>query len=237
VPGRSLDASLADALARKTLPLVLDNCEHLVSACATLAATLLRTCPNLRLLATSREPLRTAGETTYRLSSLLLPSHAPASPQQLAHYDALLLFVERAREVMPGFSATDANVGAIAQVCACLDGIPLAIELAAARVRALSVAQIVERLADRFRLLTGGDRAGPLRQQTLRATLDWSYDLLSDAQQTLFRRLAVFAGGWTLDAAEAVGVGDGIAAAEVLDLLTALVDQSLVVVEQVEREP
>ncbi|MBW8482546.1 ATP-binding protein [Actinomadura parmotrematis] len=217
--GRSAADSVADALGARPALLVLDNCEHLVEGCASLAAVLLARCPGLRLLATSREPLRMAGETVWRV-----PPLDPA--------DAVRLFVERARAVRPDFAAT----GAVAEVSRALDGLPLALELAAARVRVLSVEQIAERLEDRFKLLSAGDRdrTAPLRQRTLRAAIDWSHDLLSAPERVLLRRLAVFA-GWTLGQAEQVCADDGpfltgLAGHDLLDLLTALVDKSLVVV-------
>jgi predicted ATPase len=190
----------------KRLLLVLDNCEHLVDACATLADAVLRSCPGVRLLATSREALNIAGETTYRLPSLSLPdpSKLPPTLESLSQYGAVRLFIDRALAVMPSFTVTNQNAPAVAQVCCRLDGIPLALELAAARVKLLSVEQISARLDDRFRLLTGGSRTALPRQQTLRALIDWSYDLLSEAERALLQRLSVFSGGWSLEAAEAV---------------------------------
>lgn len=204
-PGRPILATLTDFLKPKKVLLVLDNCEHLLSACATLCDQLLRSCPGLYILATSREGLNIAGETTYRVPSLALPD--PCSPQpisDLVQVEAVRLFVERAQAAQPSFQVNEQNAASLAQLCVRLDGIPLAIELAAARVKALSVDQINQRLDDRFRLLTGGSRTALPRQQTLRALIDWSYDLLSPQEQTLLRRLSVFAGGWTLEAAEAV---------------------------------
>jgi predicted ATPase len=232
-PGRELINTLVDALKRKALLLVLDNCEHLLAACRDLTATLLRNCPHVRILATSREELGVPGETLWRVPSLSIPEdilHLPPS-EELAVYDAVRLFVDRAAATTPEFAVTSENAPAVAQVCQRLDGMPLAIELAAARVKVLTVEQIAARLDDRFLLLTGGSRTLLPRQQTLRATLDWSYDLLSDQEQTLFRRLSVFAGGWTLEAAETVCAEGGIEASEILDLLTQLVDKSLVIVE------
>jgi predicted ATPase/class 3 adenylate cyclase/DNA-binding CsgD family transcriptional regulator len=231
-PGRDLREALADVLRRKQLLLVLDNCEHVVQACAELVAALLRACPDLRVLATSRQSLHIDGETTWRVPSLTIsPVESLPSVEALARHDAPRLFLERARAVLPGFAASDQNLPTIVRLCARLDGIPLAIELAAARVRALGLDQIDARLDDRFRILTGGNRTAPPRQQTLRATADWSFDLLSERERTLFRRLAVFTGGWTLEAAEAVGAGDGLAADKVLDLLAELVDKSLVIAD------
>jgi len=214
------------------LLLVLDNCEHLLQACADLAVALLHAGPAVKVLASSREPLHVAGETNYPLPSLAVPEgDRKLAAAALAQYEAVRLFTDRAVAAKPAFQVTDQNAAAVAAICRRLDGIPLAIELAAARVRALSVEQIAERLHDRFRLLTGGDRTALPRQQTLRACIDWSYDLLSDAERALFRRLAVFAGGWTLEGAEAVGAGNGIDEADVLDLLTHLVDKSLVALD------
>jgi predicted ATPase/class 3 adenylate cyclase len=236
-PGRALPATLAAVLRPKRVLLVLDNCEHLIEACAALAARLLRACPHLRILATSREPLGITGELTWRVPPLGLPDVVPDLPdldadqphavECLARAEAVQLFVERARLAQPGFALTSENAQAVAHICARLDGLPLAIELAAARVRALSPEQIAARLHDRFRLLTGAGRTGTERHQTLRAALDWSHHLLSEQERALFRRLTVFTGGRSLAAAEAVCAGNGIEPREVLDLLTQLVDKSL----------
>jgi predicted ATPase/class 3 adenylate cyclase len=232
-PGRPLPATLAEALRPKRLLLVLDNCEHLLDPCARLADALLRTCPHLTILATSREALGIAGETAWRVPSLVLPDAAHPPPvTALTQYEAVRLFVDRAVAAQPAFRVTDANAPAVAQVCARLDGIPLAIELAAARVRVLPVEQLLGRLEDRFRLLTGGSRTALERHQTLQAAVDWSHDLLTAPEQALFAQLAVFAGGWTLEAAEAVCVGEGIEAWEVLDLLTRLADKSLAAADE-----
>ncbi len=228
-PGRPLLATVSDYLAHKDLLLVLDNCEHLVAACAPMVEVLLRACPSLRIMATSREPLGVAGETTWRVPSLPLPDLLRLPPlENLTQYEAVRLFIERAVAAKPDFSVTNRNAPSVVRTCHRLDGIPLAIELAAARVKVLPVHQIAARLDDRFRLLTGGSRTTLPRQQTLRATMDWSYDLLPAKERMLLRRLAVFAGGWTLEAAEAVCGGGGIDPTEVLDLLTRLVDKSLV---------
>ena len=241
--GRPIVAALTDYLRAKRLLLILDNCEHLIEACAQLADTLLRACPELRLLPSSREALGIAGETAFRVPSLSLP---PLGPRQtptvetLTTYEAVRLFIDRALAVKPDFQMTDANAPAIAQICHRLDGVPLAIELAAARVRAMTVEQIAARLDDRFRLLTGGSRTALPRQQTLRALIDWSWDLLSASERALLRRLSVFWDGWTLEAAEVVcgdAAGpDAILPNEVLDLLTHLVDKSLVVAEEQDGE-
>jgi predicted ATPase/class 3 adenylate cyclase len=228
-PGRPLTQTLIDFLRPKRVLLLLDNCEHLLAACTQLTETLLRACPHLRILASSREALGLMGEQNYRVPSLSLPDPKQLPPlERLQEYEALQLFTDRAVLSQATFAVTAANVAAVAQVCQRLDGIPLAIELAAARVSALPVEQIAARLDDRFRLLTGGSRTALPRQQTLRALIDWSCDLLSDPERAILRRLSVFAGGWTLEAAEAVCTGAGIESWEVLDLLTRLVDKSLV---------
>jgi len=200
--------TLTEHLREKGALLVLDNCEHLVGACAALAETVLRRCPGVRVLATSREALAVAGERRYRVPSLPVPNlaHLPP-PERLAEAAAVTLFVERARERRPEFALTAQNARAVAEVCARLDGIPLAIELAAARVDSLGVEGIAARLDDRFRLLTGGPRTALPRQRTLRAALDWSYELLTASEQLLLDRLSVFAGGGTLAAAEAICAG------------------------------
>jgi non-specific serine/threonine protein kinase len=235
---RPLLDRLTDYLRAKHLLLVLDNCEHLISACAQLAETLLQACPDLCILATSRETLGIAGESAFGVPSLSVPDPRQVSSMSvdqasgvLAH-EGVRLFLERASAVQPNFGITNANAPAVAQICSRLDGIPLAIELAAARVKALSVEQIAARLDDRFRLLTGGSRTALPRHQTLQALIDWSYELLSEEERVLLRRLSVFAGGWTLEATETVCAGDGLQAEDVLDLLTRVVDKSLVLVEE-----
>jgi non-specific serine/threonine protein kinase len=220
-------------LQRQPLLLVLDNCEHLVDACAALVERLLAACPALHILATSREPLQLAGERQWRVPPLATPDpHDDDALANLAGYPAVQLFLARALDVVSTFHLTSATAPAVARICAHLSGLPLAVELAAARVRVLTVAQILDRLDDALRLLTGGSRAAPTRQQTLRATLDWSYALLSPSEQAVFARLAVFAGGSDLDAAEAVCAGAAVPSADMLDLLTRLVDKSLVLVEE-----
>jgi predicted ATPase/class 3 adenylate cyclase len=237
-PERSAQEALVAALRSRRVLLVLDNCEHLLEACAALANALVRGCPEVWVLATSRAPLGLAGETVRRVPSLALPDQNHAEPlEQLTQYEAVRLFIERAVAARGDFRVTNATAPALAEICWRLDGIPLAIELAAARVRVLGLEQIARRLDDRFRLLAGGTRTALPRQQTLRALVDWSHELLSEGEKVLLRRLAVFAGGWTLEAAEAVCVGEGIAAEEVLDLLGGLVDQSLVVAEESSRTP
>ena len=240
--GRPLLSTLTDVLRTKALLLILDNCEHLISACAELAEALLRRSTQLRILASSREALGIAGEHPFRVPSLSLPdprrlsSATPDLATALSQSEAVRLFIDRAVTIQPHFRVTNRNAPAVAQICHRLDGIPLAIELAAARVKVLPVEQIASRLDDRFRLLTGGSRTALPRQQTLRALIDWSYDLLSEAERTLLRRLSVFAGGWTLEAAEAVCTGDGVDEYDVLELLTRLVDKSLVLPEEHDGE-
>ncbi len=256
--------TLSDYLRSRELLLVLDNCEHLIGACAELAETLLRTCPDLRILATSREPMGISGETAWLIPSLSTPEAVPSDSfsagdlTEMARYEAVRLFLDRAQTVQPGFALTARNAEAVAEICRRLDGIPLAIELAAARLRALSAEQIAARLDDRFNLLTLGSRTALPRQQTLLATMEWSHDLLSETERILFRRLSVFAGSWTLEAAEEVtsdtpaqsadggpgGLATGhelaptsldarhVSPPEVLDLLTQLVNKSLVVAEE-----
>jgi len=231
-PARHATEALVDFLRPKSLLLVVDNCEHLLAASADLCAALLRRCPKLRVLATSREPLGIAGEASYRVPSLSLPDPQQSpSPETITQYAAVRLFVERAVFYQPRFAVTTTNAKAIAEVCRRLDGIPLALELAAARVRVLSVEQIGARLDDRFRLLTGGARTALPHHQTLRAAIDWSHDLLADDERALFRRLSVFVGGFTLDAAEGVCADGTIASTLILDLLTRLVDKSLIGVD------
>jgi predicted ATPase/class 3 adenylate cyclase len=232
--------SLADFLRAKQLLLILDNCEHLIAACADLADRLLRQCPRLKIVATSREALGIAGETTYPVPSLSLPeAHSPSGAAlaagDVARSEAVRLFVDRAQAAVPGFALSDENAPAVAQICRRLDGIPLAIELAAARVRLLRVDQIAARLDDRFRLLTGGSRTALPRQQTLRALIDWSYALLSEPERAFLQQLSVFAGGWMLEAAESVCNGDDFARqnrGDTFDLLTQLANKSLIVVER-----
>jgi predicted ATPase/class 3 adenylate cyclase len=229
-PGRSLLETLGDHLQAKKLLLLLDNCEHLLTSCARLADTLLRSCPNLAILTTSRQALRVAGEATYPMAPLAVPPPQPAAPlHMIMDNDAVRLFAERAQAVLPEFCITEQNAPAVVELSRHLDGIPLAIELAAACVRALSVEQIAARLRDRFRLLTGGSPAALPRHQTLRAALDWSYDLLPEVERVIFRRLSVFVGGFTLEAAEEVCGAEQVNEAEVVDGLMSLVDKSLVV--------
>ena len=230
---RSLLDALVARLARRQVMLVLDNCEHLVKACAELADTLLHGSPGVRLLATSREALHIPGERAWRVPSLAIPDpHSIVPPDELARFASAQLFVERAQAVQSNFDVTPRSAPAVAAICARLEGLPLAIELAAAWVRALGAEQILERLDDAFGLLVGGSRLAPSRHQTMRATLDWSYGMLAPSEQIVFQRLAVFGGGWSLEAAEEVCLGGGVGRQEVLGLLTRLVDMSLVQVDE-----
>ncbi|HEX3061402.1 MAG TPA: tetratricopeptide repeat protein, partial [Usitatibacter sp.] len=206
--------------------LLLDNCEHVLASCAHLAKELLQAGPGLTILASSREPLHVAGESVYPLPALAVPAERE-SPAALVKFDSVRLFLDRATAVQPAFKV-NGNAAAVIAICRRLDGIPLAIELAAARVGSLPVERIAARLADALSVLKGGDRTTQSRQQTLRASIDWSYDLLEIPERELFRRLAVFAGGWTLEAAEAVCAGGDVETRDVLDLLTRLTDKSLV---------
>ena len=232
-PRRALMETLVDRLRSKRLLLVLDNCEHLLDACAKLADALLKTCFNLRILATSREAIGVAGERVWQVPPLATPGPvAKISLESLCQFEAVRLFTERAVAVQPRFALTEATGPVVAKICSRLDGIPLAIELAAARTSALSVAQIAERLQDGFRLLSHGARTALPRHQTLQATMDWSYALLTEPEQLLFQRLAVFAGGFGLEAAENVCAGDRLQSDQILDLLTGLVEKSLALVHE-----
>jgi predicted ATPase/class 3 adenylate cyclase/DNA-binding CsgD family transcriptional regulator len=227
-----LGKAVAYLRARRAL-ILLDNCEHLVAACARLADALLRACPDVVVVATSREPLGVEGETTWRVPSLSLPDAPEHEPiETLSTYEAVRLFVDRALRARANFALSNDNAPAVASICTRLDGIPLAIELAAARVRVMPVQQICDGLDDRFRVLGAGPRTALPRQQTLFASVDWSYGLLSDAERTLFRRLAVFVGTFDLDAAESVCSGDGIERHGVLEVLSQLVDRSLVLADE-----
>ena len=232
-PGTALIDTLTLQLKTKELLLILDNCEHLIEASAQLCQSLLVACANVRVLATSREPLRVPGESSYRVPSLATPDpKSNSSVEALTQYAAVQLFIDRALAVQSSFQVNNANAPAVANICHHLDGIPLAIELAAARVRSMSVEEVNQRLDQRFRLLTGGARTTLPRQQTLRSLIDWSYDLLKDREKALLCRVSVFSGGWTLEAAEQVCVGEGVDEDAVLDLLTSLVDKNLVVAEE-----
>ena len=231
-PQRPVIDMLCDYLHEKKMLIILDNCEHLVNACAQMANQILQAAPHVCILASSREALGIAGEVTYRVPSLGLPdiNHLP-SVKSLSQYEAVKLFIDRATSAIPSFSVTNENAPFLAQICSRLDGIPLAIELAAAKVRVLSVEQIAKRLDDRFRLLTGGSRTALERHQTLRAAIDWSYNLLSPIEQLLFRGLSVFVGGWTLEAAESVCSDDSIQSTEVLEILEHLINKSIVILD------
>ncbi len=230
-PGRALLDTLAAALEARQLLIMLDNCEHLIDACASLCQRLLASCPSLRVLATSQEPLRIPPESVWQVAGLAVPPPQKApDARELASYESVRLFADRAAAARAGFAVTERNAMAVAAICRALDGVPLAIELAAARVSVLSAEQIAGRLGDRFALLGSGVRAGPPRQRTLRATIDWSHDLLSPPERALLRRLSVFA-GCSLEMAEQVCAGGDLSRDEIVDLITALVDKSLVVVE------
>jgi len=229
--GQTLDASLVDYLRAKQLLLVLDNCEHLLDPAATFIDEVIDVCTKVVFVVTSREGLGVAGERIIAVPSLALPHENEGDVEILAGTEAVRLFVERARDTKSGFRLSDANQGAVVHLCRRLDGIPLAIELAAARVRSLSPAELAERLDTRFRLLAGGPRTAVERHQTLRRAIDWSYDLLAEEERQIFRRLAVFAGGFLIGAAEQVINDEGLDAADVLDPLARLVDKSLLVAE------
>ncbi|MFF0815819.1 ATP-binding protein [Rhodococcus sp. NPDC003318] len=231
-PGLPPLTLLTEHLASRNLLLLLDNCEHLVDAVADLAGALLRTCPDLRVLATSREPLAIGAEAVLRVPSLTVPDpERPPRLQGLPHYEAISLFVERAAAAVPGFALSEANHVVVAAICHRLDGLPLPIELAAVRLRAMSPEQILDRLTDRCQLLTKGSRGAPTRQQSLRMSIDWSHELCSEVEQTLWHRLSVFAGSVELDAAEGVCGGD-LSSMDLLDGLASLVDKSILIREE-----
>jgi predicted ATPase/class 3 adenylate cyclase/DNA-binding CsgD family transcriptional regulator len=230
-PGRPVLDALADAVGDRNLLLILDNAEHVLGAVAELADAFIRSCPRVCLLVTSREPLGIGGEHVFRVPGLAVPPADLAAPDRLAAFESVQLFAEHAALHRRDFSVDDASAAAVAAICVRLDGIPLALELAAARLGSLSASEICARLDQRFRLLTTGNRTALPRHRTLRALIDWSYDLLSSEERIVFDRLSVFAGGWTLDAAEAVAPGGDVAVWQVLDLLAALVGKSLVQAE------
>lgn len=233
VPLQSFEERIQISLQDKKMLLLLDNCEHVVDTCARLVDALLRSCLSLKVMATSREPLGVAGETAWRVPSMSVPEETSSpAPEEIGRYDAVRLFIERANKARPNFRVTQENATDVVEICRRLDGIPLAIELAAPRARLLDPQQIVDGLADRFRLLSGGARTAIARQQTLLASVEWSYKLLSEAEAALLARLAVFAGSFSLDGAEAVGAGEPIPKPEVLDILSSLVDKSLVQLEE-----
>jgi non-specific serine/threonine protein kinase len=229
-PGQEALPALTGSLRSRRALLILDNCEHLLAACGEVAAALTQSCPEVAILATSREPLGLPSETVFPVPPMGVPPADTDSQETLRAFDATRLFLARAERAVPGLAVPPADARAVARLCASLDGLPLAIELAASRLKVLSVAEIDERLADRFRLLRRVPAAGvPERQRTLRAAIDWSYELLDEPERRLFRRLSVFAGGFGPDAVEAVCAGDGLGEEEMLDLIAGLVDKSLVV--------
>jgi non-specific serine/threonine protein kinase len=231
---QSLSSLLIAALQERHCLLILDNCEHVLTTCASLAEALLQACPQLHILITSREPLRIDGETRWRVASLSAPD--PAHPQlfeEIAHYEAIQLFCERATDSNPHFRLTPQNAPAIVRICHQLDGLPLALELAAARLSVLSVEQVADHLEERFALLTQGKRTAPARHQTLYAMLDWSYTLLSPVEQAMFQRLAVFVGSWNIDAIEQIA--SDIAPPSPFEVLANLVNKSLVIAEEQEH--
>ena len=230
-PGQPMLDTLTEAVGERDLLLILDNAEQVLGAVAELADAVIRSCPRVSLLVTSREPLGISGEHVFRVSGLAVPPADLAVPGRLAAFESVQLFAEHAVLQRRGFIVDDANAAAVAAICVRLDGIPLALELAAARLGLLSESEINDRLDQRFRLLTTGSRTAGPRHQTLRALIDWSYDLLSPAERIVLDRLSVFAGGWTLEAAEAVACGGDVAEWQVLDLLAALVGKSLVQAE------
>lgn len=235
--GRSITDAVASYLKSRDLLLVLDNCEHVIGAIAQLADVLLRNGPNLRILATSRESLAIAGEMLFRVPPLSLPDTATElDAEGLGKHEAVELFVERARAVKTAFLLDQSNAALVAKVCIHLDGIPLAIELAASRMKVLSVEQIADRLGHRLTLLRGGSRTALPRHQTLLAAIDWSYNLLSETEKTLFRRLSVFSGGWTLEAAEHICVGESVDKGNLLELLSGLIDKSLVLLDELDGQ-
>ncbi|HTU82265.1 MAG TPA: tetratricopeptide repeat protein [Candidatus Acidoferrales bacterium] len=232
VEGRRIDDSIPRWLRRKQLLLILDNCEHVLEAVAAIANDVIRTCPDVRLLATSRQALGVSGEEVLRLPSLDVPHKiADLTPAAVMEFGAVALFVDRARSVDKSFVLTDDTAPIVADICRRLDGIPLAIELASARVKVLSIPNLAQRLNERFKILTGGSRTALPRQKTLGALIDWSYDLLGPPERTLFNRVGIFAGGFSLDAATAVCSGEDLDEIDILDLLSSLTDKSLVVAD------
>jgi predicted ATPase/class 3 adenylate cyclase len=232
VEGRRIDESIAPWLRRKKLLLILDNCEHVLEAVAAIASALIRSCADVRMLATSRQALGESGEEVVRLASLDVPHKIfDLTPTAIMEFGAVALFVDRAHSVDKSFKLTDDTAPIVADICRRLDGIPLAIELAAARVKVLSIPNLAQRLNERFKILTGGSRSALPRQKTLSALIDWSYDLLTPQEQMLFNRVGIFAGGFSLDAATAVCSGEDLDEIEILDLLSSLTDKSLVVAD------
>ena len=232
-PARPVMETLSDYFASKKLLLVLDNVEHLLEGCVQFVDLILRRSPHVAMLVTSRERLGMAGELTYRVPSLTVPDPGDdVAPEPLLAYEGVRLFVDRARLLRPDFSVTSENAASLASICCRLDGIPLAIELAAPRLRSMAVEELSERLDQRFALLTDGSRTALPRHRTLRSMIDWSYDLLTDVEQAMLRRVSVFAGGWTLAAAEHVCTGDGIDRSDTIGLLTSLTDKNLILTEE-----
>lgn len=231
-PGLALVDSVAAHLSDSAALLIVDNCEHVLDAAGELIATLLRACPGLRVLATSQSRLGLVGEASWPVPPLILPDPAARDPEEVAQAEAVRLLRDRAALARPGFTLTAQNAPAVSEICRRLDGIPLALELAAARLNALSAGQLAARIDDRFRLLAGGGRGGLPRHRTLQAAIEWSHDLLSETEQICFRRLAVFSGGCTLEAAESVCPDDALSEAEIFETVTALVDRSLLTTEE-----
>ncbi len=229
-PKQDVIVTLSDHLKEKELLIIFDNCEHIITACSKLAEQLLKKSPKLKIIATSREALRCSGEMTFGTLSMTIPdTKSIETPDQLTEYESVRLFIERSLVLNSKFRVTNENAPAVAGICSQLEGIPLAIELAAARTNILSVEKIYERLDDRFKFLTGGKRTALPRQQTLRAMIEWSYDLLSEEERILWKRLSVFSGGWTIEAAEAVCTNDEIAKDDLLDILASLTEKSIVI--------
>lgn len=229
-PGYSQEESLIDFLKGKEILIIIDNCEHLIYECAKLTGRILQNCPDLKIIATSREALNCIGEQIYRLPSMTVPENLNESnPEQITQYESVRLFIERALSVNINFRVNNDNAPALAGICSRLDGIPLAIELAAARIRVMSVEKIFERLDDRFTLLTGGNRTSLPRQQTLKALIDWSYELLTVNEKILWNRLSVFNDGWTMNSAEEICSDEIISKNEIPDLLIHLADKSIVI--------
>ena len=235
-PNKTPEDILTDHLKDKELLIILDNCEHLIIACAELTERLLSACPRLKIIATSREALNCSGEQTYRIPPLSQPDlNSNDTPEDLMRYESVRLFIERAIAVNPKFRVTNSNAPAMAGICSRLDGIPLALELAAARTKSLSVERIYQKLDDRFNLLTGGRRTSLPRQQTLKALIDWSYDLLTEKEKILLSRLSVFSGGWALESAEEICSDEMINKNEILDLLGHLTEKSIIIYDEPEE--
>jgi predicted ATPase len=232
-PTRPAIETLNDYLASKKLLLVLDNVEHLIEACMHLVDEIVRRSPDIAVLVTSRARLAMTGELTYRVPSLTVPgTNETLTPETVSQYEGVRLLVDRAKLLRPAFDVTTENASAVASICARLDGMPLAIELAAPRLRAMSVEELSQRLDQRFALLTDGSLTALPRHRTLRSMIDWSYDMLTDVEQAMLRRVSVFTGGWTLATAEEVCSGDGIEKSNTIDLLASLADKNIVGIEE-----